>query len=167
MTDDSKTETAKSPSPDTSDELDQLRKERDEYYDLLLRKTADLDNYRKRTERDRATLEHAAAADLILELLPVVDDLERALSADSESSPSTAYRAGVELIHKQLLNLLEKRGVAPVEAMGANFDPHYHQAVQMVAAGESKEGEVIEEVRRGYTLSGRLLRPSMVKVAKA
>ena len=133
MTDDSKTQTPEPTLSDTADDLEQLRRERDDFRDLLLRKTAELDNFRKRTERERASVVQAAAADLIAELLPLVDDLERALEADADDSTTAAYRTGVELIHKQLLVLLEKRGVVPIEAVGRDFDPEYHEAVDTPA----------------------------------
>jgi molecular chaperone GrpE len=142
----------------------ELKRQRDEYYDRLLRKTAEFDNYRKRTDRERVQLADAAAADLLQELLPLVDDLERALKADS--GEGTAIRKGVELIHKQLLDALRKRGVKPIDSLGADFDPHFHMAVAHDPAEGRREGEVIEEFRRGYMLGDRLLRPAMVKVAK-
>lgn len=142
----------------------ELKKQRDDYYDRLLRKTAEFDNYRKRTDRDRQQLSEAAAADLLTELLPLVDDLERALRA--EGSDADAIRKGVDLIHKQLLEILRKRGVRPIDALGSDFDPHYHMAVVHEHAPDRREGEVIEEFGRGYMLGDRLLRPAMVKVAK-
>ena len=156
--DDASTATEASPS--------ELQRQRDEYYDLLLRKTAEFDNYRKRTERDRQTLTDAAAASMIEELLPLMDDLERALKAEATADSADAYRRGVELIHQRLADTLRKRGVRPIEAVGADFDPYYHQAVVHESAQGHREGEVIEEFRRGYMLGDRLLRPSMVKVAK-
>jgi molecular chaperone GrpE len=154
--------------PDQPQELDlaELKRERDEYYERLLRKTAEFDNYRKRTDRERIQLSEAAAADLLQELLPLVDDMERALKADPGSAATEAIRRGVELIHKQLLETLRKRGVTPIEALGADFDPHFHQAVSHEPAEGRREGEVVEEFRRGYMLGDRLLRPAMVKVAK-
>jgi len=143
----------------------QLQKERDDYYDRLLRKTAEFDNYRKRTERERLQLSEAAAADLIEELLPLVDDMERALKVET-GTEADPIRRGVELIHKQLLETLRKRGVKPIESLGADFDPHFHQAVAHEPAEGHREGEVTEEFRRGYMLGDRLLRPAMVKVAK-
>ena len=144
----------------------QAERQRDEYYDLLLRKTAEFDNFRKRTERERQTLADAAAADLLTELLPLVDNLERALQVEAGDESSRAYRRGVELIHQQLLDVLAKRGVRPIAALGVDFDPYYHQAVSHEPAQGRREGEVIEEFRRGYMLNDRLLRPAMVKVAK-
>jgi molecular chaperone GrpE len=135
--------------------------------DRLLRVTAEFDNYRKRTDRERREMSQRAAEELLTELLPIVDDLERALEADSGADGATAYRTGVELIHRQLLDLLGRRGVTPIDALGAEFDPHLHQAVASEPADGRADGEVIEEFRRGYRLGERLLRPAMVKVAKA
>jgi molecular chaperone GrpE len=146
-------------------EVAELQRERDEYKNMMLRARADFDNYRKRTERERLEQEEMAAADLLRDLLPIVDDLERALSAPAESEGAQAYRRGVELIQRQLLELLRQRGVRPIEALGSTFDPHLHQAVAHEAVSGKPEGEVIEEYRRGYMLGNRLLRPSMVKVA--
>src|SRR5262245_62983486 len=145
----------------------ELQKQRDDYYDRLLRKTAEFDNYRKRTERERIQLSEAAAADLIEELLPLVDDMERALKADSGSESAESIRRGVELIYKRLFDTLRKRGVKPIDVLGQDFDPHFHQAVAYEPAEGRRHGEVIEEFRRGYMLGDRLLRPAMVKVAKA
>lgn len=147
-------------------EIADLQKQRDDLYDRLLRTSAEFDNYRKRIDRERQQASESAAAALIADLLPLVDDFERALNADGGTGPD-AYRQGVELIHKQLLELLRRRGVRPIEALGADFDPHFHQAVSYEPAEGRRDGEVIEEFRRGYMLGDRLLRPAMVKVAKA
>ena len=144
----------------------ELEGERDNYRDLLLRRSAEFENFRKRTDRERLAQSEAAAADLMTELLPVVDDLERALQAEAGSEGAEAYRRGVELIHRQLSEVLRKRGVKAIEALGADFDPHYHQAVSYEPAAGRRDGEIIEEYRRGFMLGDRLLRPSMVKVAK-
>ena len=152
------------PSPEP--ELAELRAQRDEYYDLLLRKTAEFDNYRKRIERERQAFSDATAGEVMEELLPLLDDLDRALKADAGAEGADAYRRGVELIHKQLEEVLRRRGVKPIEALGADFDPNYHQAVAYDPAEGRRDGEVIEEFRRGYMLGERLLRPSMVRVAK-
>jgi molecular chaperone GrpE len=153
------------PVPGSAD-ASELQRQRDEYYDLLLRKTAEFDNYRKRIERERQTLADATAASVVEELLPLMDDLERALEADPGAEGAEAYRRGVELIHRQLGDLLRKRGVVAIEAVGQLFDPHLHQAVAYEPAEGRTEGEVIDEFRRGYRLGDRLLRPSMVRVAK-
>jgi molecular chaperone GrpE len=145
---------------------DQVREERDDYRDRLLRSIAEFDNYRKRVERERRELAEFASSELLQELLPLVDDLERALAATPAASAAVAgYRAGVELIHRQLMDLLRKRGVTAIESLGADFDPHVHQAVARDVSSAHRDGEVIEELRRGYKLGERLLRPAMVKVA--
>jgi molecular chaperone GrpE len=150
----------------TGDEMAALKADRDSIYDRLLRQTAEFDNYRKRIDRERRDLRETAAADLITDLLPLVDDFERALAVDAGPG-GAAYRQGVEIIYNQLLELLRKRGVEPVEALGVPFDPHVHQAVAQEASADHADGEVIEELRRGYRIGARLLRPAMVKVAKA
>lgn len=147
-------------------ELEDLRRLRDEYYDRLLRQAAEFDNFRKRNERERRDRALYAAADLLGELLPVVDNLERAVGADAPEHGIDDFRRGVELIHRQLLDLLVKHGVTAVEAVGTDFDPNVHEAVLYEPSPNHREGEVIEEFQRGYKLGDRLLRPSMVKVAK-
>ena len=146
------------------DPVEELRREKDALQDRLLRSAAEFDNYRKRVDRERRDLAEYTAADVMKELLPVVDNLERALAAAGEGDP---LRKGVELILKQMQDLLRKRGVKPIEALGADFDPNFHQAVIHEASSEHREGEVIEELQRGYLLGDKLLRPAMVKVAKA
>jgi molecular chaperone GrpE len=158
--------TAASLTDDGGRELAEAIQQREDYKDLLLRKTAEFDNFRKRTERERQQFAESAAADIIEELLALVDDLERALKVDPGVEGTDAYRKGVELIHRQLNDILRKRGVRPIDALGADFDPHYHQAVSYEPAEGRREGEIIEDFRRGYLLGDRLLRPSMVKVAK-
>ena len=148
-----------------ADDIDRLQRERDEYYERLLRTAADFDNYRKRTDRERRELAERAATALLTDLLPLVDDLERALAANARDGD--VDRRGVEIIHKQLLDLLALRGVETIEALGADFNPNLHQAVAHEPSDAHRDGEVIEELRRGYTLRDRLLRASMVKVAKA
>jgi molecular chaperone GrpE len=147
-------------------DADELQRQRDDFYDRLLRKTAEFDNYRKRVERDRQSMAEAVAADLVQDLLPLVDDLERALKADTGADGAEAYRRGVELIHRQLLEVLRKRGVKAIEALGLDFDPHFHQAIAHEPAEGRRDGEVIEEFGRGYLLGDRLIRPAIVKVAK-
>ena len=147
-----------------SDEIGRLQRERDDHYERLIRTTADFDNYRKRTDRERRELTEYVATALLTDLLPLVDDLERALAADAPNG--AVDRRGVEIILKQLLDLMAKRGVAPIEALGSDFDPNLHQAVAHEPSETHRDGEITEELRRGYTLRDRLLRASMVKVAK-
>lgn len=149
-----------------SDELVQLRRERDELKDRLLRTAAEFDNYRKRTDRERTAVTENITAGVLEEFLPLVDDLERALRAEAGDEGAESYRQGVELILKGIHELLGRRGVKSIEAVGADFDPNYHQAVSYEPAEGHRDGEIVEEFRRGYTIGDRLLRPSMVKVAK-
>ena len=143
-----------------------LQRERDDYHDRWLRKSAEFDNYRKRIERERREQSDRAVTDLILELLLIADDFDLALTV-SAGDEGAAYQKGVELIHAKLTDLLKKYGVRPIDALGADFDPNLHQAVIQEASPDHREGEVIGELRRGYMINDRLLRPAMVKVAKA
>ena len=145
------------------DPLEELRRERDAVQDRLLRTAAEFDNYRKRMDRERRDLAEYTAGEVMKELLTIIDNLERALHAAEQDDP---LRKGVELIHKQMLEMLRKRGVTPIEALGADFDPNFHQAVIHEESAQHREGEVMEELQRGYVVGDRLLRPSMVKVAK-
>ena len=144
----------------------ELERERDDYKDRWMRKGAEFDNYRRRIERERREQADQAIVDLLQDLLSVVDDFDRALTVDAGEG-GAAYRKGVELIHGKLHDLLRRYGVKPIEALGADFDPNVHQAVMHEESPEHREGEVIGELRKGYTIKDRLLRPAMVKVAKA
>ena len=147
-------------------DVDALKSERDALQDRLLRTAAEFDNYRKRIDRERREQADSAATSLLTEILPVVDNLERALLAPA-TPESARYRAGVELIHRQMLDLLRKRGVTTIEALGTDFDPRIHQAVSQETSETHRDGEVMEEMQRGYMLGDRLLRAAMVKVAKS
>ena len=156
---------AAAPAEVANDEaLAAIEKERDTLKEQLLRAVADFDNYRKRIERERRELSDYAATDVLLELLPIIDNFERALQAPAGADEP--FKKGVELIHKQMLDLLRKRGVTLIDALGADFDPNVHQAVIHEPSDEHREGEVMQELQRGYKLGDRLLRPAMVKVAK-
>jgi molecular chaperone GrpE len=154
---------ARGDEPDAGVKL--LQRERDSLKDQLLRTAADFENYRKRTDRERRDLSDYATSEILLELLPIIDNFERALQAPA-GPQAEAFRKGIELIHRQMLDLLRKRGVTTIEALGADFDPNFHQAVIHEASDEHREGEVMQELQRGYMLGERLLRPAMVKVAK-
>jgi molecular chaperone GrpE len=159
--------TAETPeAPQDAGAADALQKERDDLYDRLLRKTAEFDNFRKRVDRDRKDMIDWAAADVIGDLLTIVDDFDRALAAPAPPE-AQSFRAGLELIQRQLAELLKKRGVSTVEALGADFDPHLHQAVAYEEVAGAREGEVVGVMGKGYKLGERLLRPALVKVAKA
>jgi molecular chaperone GrpE len=138
--------------------------EREDFRDRLLRMTAEFDNYRKRVERERRELSEAAAADLIRDLLPIIDDLERAMAA---APAGDVLLKGVELTHRQLIEQLRRRGVEAVDSVGQMFNPEMHEAVGSVPAEGRPDGEIVSEFRKGYRAGGRLLRPAMVQVAKA
>jgi molecular chaperone GrpE len=148
------------------DPLEDLRRERDDFQDRWLRKSAEFDNYRKRVERERREQADQAVVSLMHDLLLVIDDFDRALTVAS-GPEAEAYRRGVELIHQKLTDLMKKRGVHTFQSVGTDFDPNRHQAVVQESSPEHREGEVIEELQKGYMLGERLLRPAMVKVAKA
>jgi len=165
MDDEGGSSTATDPAPALADEIVELRKERDTLHDRLLRQAAEFDNYRKRIDRERRDTTQYAAVELLQDLLPIIDDFERALQTDAPGAES--YQQGLEIIHRALMDTLRKRGVTPIEAVETIFDPQVHQAVSYEEDPKRRDGEVIEEFRRGYRLGERLLRPAMVKVAKA
>jgi molecular chaperone GrpE len=154
----------------STDPLADLQRERDDYYDRWMRKAAEFDNYRKRIERERRELADQSVVNLLQELLLVVDDFDRALTVDAGEAGegvTAAYRKGVELIHAKLHDVLRKMGVHPMAVLGEDFDPNLHQAVMQESDPHHREGTVTGELRKGYMLHDRLLRPAMVKVAKA
>jgi len=144
-------------------EMQKLKAERDNLYDRLARVQAEFDNARRRAAKEQQDFRDFATADAIKSLLPVIDSFERALRAKSEPGD---FRSGVELIYKQLEDALGKLGVRAVPAKGEPFDPHYHEAIEMVDTSEAADHEVLEELQRGYKFKDRLLRPAMVKVAR-
>ena len=144
-------------------EVEKLRAERDALIDRLARMQADFDNARKRAAREQQDFRDYALADTIKALIPVLDSFDRALKSSPEKSE---FHAGVELIHKQLQDALAKIGVQQVSAEGAQFDPRYHEAIEMVDTEDAKDNQVLEELQRGYKLKDRLLRPAMVRVAR-
>ncbi|MGE5487896.1 MAG: nucleotide exchange factor GrpE [bacterium] len=141
---------------------DQAIRERDEYYDRLLRVSAEFDNFRRRTQRERAEFVEFAGAEIVRELLPVLDDFERALRHETADKD---YAKGIELIYNRFADTLRKAGLEPLEVDGKPFDPHMHHAVERVPTEEVEEGTIVGEHQRGYNFKGRLLRPAMVKVA--
>jgi molecular chaperone GrpE len=159
-------ETSEATEADVSAEpASELQRERDDYHDRWLRKSAEFDNYRKRVDRQRREQADETVAGLLQDLLLVVDDFDLALTVASDESDAP-YRKGVELIHAKLQDLLRKHGVRPIDALGEDFDPNIHQAVIHEVSPGHREGEVIGELRRGYMIGDRLLRPAMVRVAK-
>ena len=154
----------------TRAELRRVEAERDELRDALARRQADFENYRKRVERERAESYNRMVGDLVSKLLPVLDNLRRALDAEgslqaNESEEFRHFLHGVELIYKQLNNVLEGLGLQPVESVGRRFDPHVHEAVITEQTEEYEPDTVIQELVPGYRLGEKLLRPAIVKVA--
>jgi molecular chaperone GrpE len=146
-----------------AEEVEALRRERDDLRDQLLRRRADFENYRKRVERDRAAAATDVLATFIEALIPSLDNLDRALSTDA---PDTSVREGVELIRREIQGVLESHGVSIDDPAGRPFDPEVHQALAHEPAAGYEDGAVVEVFRKGYSLRGRLLRPALVKVAK-
>ena len=144
------------------DELEALRNENEELIDTLQRLQADFDNYRKRAARDQESLVARAGERIVKELLPILDDLERALEA-AEQHEEAKLEDGVRLVHRQLEQLLEREGLALVETEG-RFDPHVHEAL-LTQPSDADEGSVIEVLQKGYRLGDRVLRPARVVVA--
>jgi len=147
-----------------SGELQKLRVERDTLIDRLARLQAEFENARKRTAREQQDFREYAVADAVKALLPTLDSFERALQTGSEER--SEFRSGVELIYKQFQDALQKLGLRAIPANGELFDPHLHEAIEMVDTADAPDHQILEELQRGYKLKDRLLRPSMVKVAR-
>jgi len=143
-------------------ERDQLAAEKADLQDRLLRSRAEFDNARRRFERERSDFLQFAAMDLVKEILPMVDDFERALKVETADRN---YSRGVELIYQRLSETLKKVGLEPIETEGKPFDPNLHQAVERVPTDEVDDQTILGEFQRGYNFKGKLLRPAMVRVA--
>jgi len=143
-------------------ERDQLRTEKAELQDRLLRAHAEFDNARRRAERERSDFLQFAAMDLVRQMVPILDDFERALKTETADKE---HAKGVELIYQRLYDTLKKIGLEPMEAAGKRFDPNIHQAVERVETDKVEDMTVLDEFQRGYNFRGKLLRPAMVRVA--
>jgi molecular chaperone GrpE len=149
--------------PTAEQEAENLKAELDHVRDIYLRKLAEFDNFRKRVEREREDLRLAGVEEMVRELLPVLDNFERALQHAEDDSG--AFQQGVEMIAKQLWDTVERRGVKEVNPVGQPFDPELHEAVQRVEDGQYPPGTVAWVMLKGYTMGDRLVRPAMVGVA--
>ena len=154
----------------TRAELKRVESQNAELKDQLTRRQADFENYRKRVDRERSETYNRVVADVAAKLLPVLDNLKRALEAESsvESSESDEFRhflSGVDLIYKQLNGVLDALGVKPIAAVGEQFDPHIHEAVVTEATDDYEPDTVMQEIVAGYRLGDKLIRPALVKVA--
>lgn len=145
-------------------EISELKKAVEELKDKFLRSVAELDNIRKRTEREKEEFFQYALSDLLRDILPILDNFERALKTSEEEVDGKTFREGVELIYRMLLNLVKKHGVRPIELESKRFDPSLHHALVSEESAEVSEPEIKEELQKGYLLHNRLLRPTMVKV---
>src|SRR5579872_261717 len=144
-------------------ELQKLKAERDSLLDRLARAQAEFENARRRAAKEQQDFRDFASVEVIKAVLPVIDSFERALRSKSDAGE---FRSGVELIHKQLQDVLAKLGVQAIAAKGTQFDPHVHEAIEMVETSDAADHEVLEEWQRGYKYKDRLVRPAMVKVAR-
>ena len=146
-----------------ADLLAKLQAEKQELLDTLVRRQADFENYRKRIDRDRLQENRRAVTALVESLLPVLDAFDRAIAAH-EDPAYEEYRKGVELIRRQLWDVLAKQGLARIQAVGKPFDPHMHHAIERIESSTHPEGTVMEELQAGYMLHEKVLRPAMVRV---
>lgn len=145
-----------------TEERDKLAAEKADLQDRLLRARAEFDNARRRAERERSDYLQFAAMDLVKDLLPIVDDFERALKVETADA---SYAKGVELIYQRMFETLKKMGLEPIETAGRQFDPNHHQAVERVQTEDAEDQAILGEFQRGYNFKGKLLRPAMVRVA--
>ncbi len=155
-------ETAETQLASLTAERDQLLAEKADLQDRLLRSRAEFDNARRRAERERSDYLQFAATDLVKGLLPVLDDFERALTVETADAN---YAKGIELIYNRFADLLKKMGLEPIETRGKRFDPNIHEAVQREQTEEAEDQAILDELQKGYTFKGKLLRPAWVKVA--
>ena len=154
------------PAASFAEEFAKLKAEYQEKYDQMLRTVAEYENAKKRAERSKEEFSKYAVEGVIKDIIPVIDSVERAIDSTNESKDFDALSEGVQLIHKQLLDTLQKRSVNPIEAIGENFDPTRHEAIMHVESEDVPENAVIEEFQRGYSLHDRVIRPSIVSVSK-
>ena len=147
------------------DRIRLLEKQVEDEHNLYLRTLADFQNFRRRQEEENRQIRQIANRELILSLLPVIDNFERALSAAEQSQSYEALVGGVALTLRQMQEFLKRNGVEAIESVGQEFDPNFHEAVMRVEDSEHPENTIVEELQRGYSMNDRVLRPSMVKVA--
>ncbi len=161
----SKTEKKKTASAKDK-EIQKLKKEIEELKDKYLRQVAEFENFRKRKERELEEFWRKANADLILKLLPILDDIERSLESARRDQNFEALVEGIEMIYKTFLKVLEAEGVTPISAVGQEFDPEYHEALMQVEKEDVPPNTVVEEHQKGYLIGDKILRPAKVIVSK-
>jgi molecular chaperone GrpE len=145
-------------------ERDRIAAEKAELYDRFVRRQAEFENFRKRVEREKGEIIAVAGMELTRQLLPILDDFERAIAHES-TDPE--YAKGIELIYQRLFETLQKAGLEPIVTEGQKFDPYVHHAMEMVETDEVEDHSILAELLRGYNFRGKLLRPAMVRVAVA
>jgi len=150
--------------PDLVAQLEALTAEKADLYDRLLRRQADFENLRRRSEREKQEISEFAAMSVLTAVLPVMDDFERALGVECADKE---YVKGIELIYQRMAEALQKLGLEPIDAGGRKFDPNLHHAVQTVETDDVEDHSIVDELQKGYSFRGKLLRPAMVKVAVA
>jgi molecular chaperone GrpE len=145
-------------------EVQKLKAEKEDLMQTMMRRQADFENFRKRTERDRSEEAKRGVERFVIDLIPVIDAFDRALQAHDDPRYEE-YRKGITLIRKQLWDAIAKHGVLPIEAAGKIFDPHHHQAIERVESEEYPDGTIVAVFQDGYMFNGRVLRPAIVRVA--
>lgn len=149
---------------DKDNEVEKLKNEIEELNGKYLRMTADFQNFKRRSEKEKSDIHKLANEKLILDLLPILDNLERAMNSHKEDIKDQSFYEGVDMILKQFVEGLKKNGLNPIEAVGAEFDPNFHHAVMQESSDDADSNTVIEEFQKGYVLNDKVIRPSMVKV---
>lgn len=146
------------------DEAEQLRQQLEEQQNKYLRLLADYDNFKRRSVKEREAAEKFRSQSLLSDLLPVLDNFERALAVQAKGDEAVSLMKGVQMVHSSLLEAVKREGLEEVKALGEPFDPHFHQAVMQEKDDSAEPGTVLQELQKGYALKGRILRPAMVKV---
>jgi len=146
------------------DEKAQLQAQLEEEQNKYLRLLADYDNFKRRTKKDQELAKQFRSQSLLTDLLPVMDNFDRALAVEAKSEESASLLKGLEMVKKSLADAVAAEGLEEIKAVGEPFDPHFHQAVMQESDADSEPGTVLQELQKGYTLNGRVLRPAMVKV---
>lgn len=148
------------------EKLKEAEQKAEENYNRFLRAQADFENFRRRTRKEKEELEAYASVSLIEQLLPVLDNFERAIEAGKQTEDQEGMLKGVEMVFNQIKQVLQQQGLVEIEAVGQPFDPHVHEAVMQVESEEYQSGYVVEELQKGYKLKDRVIRPAMVKVSQ-
>ncbi|PTJ84935.1 nucleotide exchange factor GrpE [Staphylococcus succinus] len=158
------TEEIESDADPKDEEIEQLKKDVQEKEEKYLRLYAEFENYKRRIQKENQTMKEYKAQDVLNDILPTIDNIERALQIDGEDEQFTSLKKGVEMVHESLINALKNNGLEKIETEGQQFDPNVHQAVVQDDNPDFESGEITQELQRGYKLKDRVLRPSMVKV---